>query len=293
MPLHAVVTGAGGFIGGYIAKYLAAKGCLVTAPVRLKPTGDASFHHLLWRHRDLLDHDALPHRFDVLVHCAAELPFRITEPALLYRANIDMAQNCFRQAVDAGAKTIIFLSSMSVYGKISAPVVREHLEPVAPDAYGRAKRDIEEMLRSMIGANGFESGLSIRLPGTVGKGSHHNFLSDALTNILNGDVVHAQNADGFFNNIVYVGDLARFVGQWIDAPMPGYAVTNLAAEKAILIRELISMMFVAAGRTEKVEYIPANRPNFLISLERAGELGYRPSTVRDSVSKFIVESLAS
>lgn len=282
-----VVTGAGGCVGGFLARALAAQHFEVAAVARLLPEDTfRSPTSLEWRKADLFDHDALPERFDALVHCAAELPSRCPEPDKLYERNMALARSLFARAIAAGAHAVINCSSMSVYGKIEVPVVTEDLAPNSPDAYGRAKWDSERLLDALALDHAL-SALSIRLPGTVGKGSHDNFLSNALTRVLAGDEVRAKNPDAAFNNIVYVGDLAVFVADWLRSARLGSFVTNLAADEPLAIRDMLSHMFACAGRPERIVFEQEKTASFLIAQDHARRLGYRAGTVRNSVSSMV------
>ena len=284
MPPHVVVTGAGGFAGGFIARWLAARGMAVTAITRSSSL-PAEQGTLAWRRADLREGNSLPAAFDALVHCAAEIPARCPDPKELYRRNVEAADSVFSQAAAARARSVIFLSSMSVYGAIAVPEVSEDAPPHNPDPYGRAKRDSEDALEGLV-KKGIEAGLSIRLPGTVGRGSHHNFLSDSFARILAGETVHARNPDAMFNNIVYVGDLAEFIADHIGAPRAGYAVINLAAREPILIRDVYSFLFSRVGKPETIVYDGDGKGAFTISIDRALALGYRAPTVRQSLESF-------
>ena len=270
--MHAVVTGAGGFVGGFVARWLADRGYQVTAHTRQKA--------------DLRDPGSLPARFDALIHCAAETPERCPEPARLYERNLDLARSAFEQALAAGARCVVFLSSMSAYGAISVAELREDTPPGELDPYGRAKRDSEALLEQCV-ARGLASGLSIRLPGTVGKGSHDNFLSVALGKVLRGEPVKGRNPEALFNNIVYVGDLAAFLESWIAKPRPGYAVTNVAAAEPLPMREVFELLYKHAGRAPGFTFEAGGKKPFLISLARARSLGYKPASVRASLEAFV------
>jgi nucleoside-diphosphate-sugar epimerase len=241
---------------------------------------------------DLTREGTLPRAFDALVHCAAEIPARCPDGAVLYKANVDAAHHVFRQACEAKASTVIFLSSMSVYGQISSQVVTESTRPTDPDAYGQSKLAAEQLLAGLVG-KGLKCGLSIRLPGTVGKGSHHNFLSDTLARILNGEDVQARNPQALFNNIVYVGDLARFLLDHINHPASGYKVTNLAASDPISIGEVVHELFKHSGREERVRFLSGGKMPFLIDLANAVTLGFRPATVSASLEAFVRDTLAA
>ncbi len=288
MALHVVVTGAGGFVGGFVARGLAARGCEVTAISR-RASGE-TLPGLTWREADLRSPGSLPARFDSLIHCAAETPERCPEPANLYERNLDLTRSVFDQAMTAHARCAVFLSSMSAYGAVSVPEITEDTPPGELDAYGRAKRDSESLLQSCV-ERGLPSALTIRLPGTVGKGSHDNFLSVALARVLRSEIVKGRNPESPFNNIVYVGDLAAFLHAWIANPKPGYAVTNLAATDPLPMREVLALLFAFTGREERFVFEAGGKKPFLISLERALSLGYRPSAVKASIESFVRDSV--
>ncbi len=292
MPQHVVVTGAGGFVGGFLATWFAGRGRKVTAISRRPVAPAAAPCRLSWRVADLCAPAALPERFDALIHCAAEIPARCPDPSALYSRNLDASRNVFGRALDAGARSVVFLSSMSVYGSIDVPVVTEDTVPRNPDPYGKAKRDAEGLLAAAVEGD-LASGLALRLPGTVGRGSHHNFLSDALARVLAREDVHARNPEALFNNIVYVGDLARFLEAWVDRPRDGLHVANLAARDPLTIRELLSLLFALCGQEERLIFEPGDKVPFLISLDRALTLGYRPASVRESLAAFVADSTAA
>lgn len=277
MAAHVVVTGAGGFVGGYVARRLTAQGLQVTAHTRARG--------------DLATPGCLPAAFDALIHCAVDIPLGATVASeIVYECNMAIARNVFEQALAAGARTVINLSSMSAYGAVSADIVTEDLPPGQLDPYGRAKRESEALLASCIG-RGMHSALSIRLPGTLGKGSHGNFLSVFLKRILAGEALQAKNPDALFNNLVYVGDLAAFMQSWIANPRSGHAVTNLAAEQPLPMREVLSLLFACSRREERVTFDTTGKKPFLICLERAVSLGYRPATVKASIESFVRDCL--
>jgi hypothetical protein len=64
-------------------------------------------------------------------------------------------------------------------------------------------------------------------------------------------------------------------------------VTNLAASDPLRFRDVLRLLFSLSGREERLAFEPGGKPAFLISLDRAVSLGYRPSTVRASVEYFV------
>ncbi|HXF54897.1 MAG TPA: NAD(P)-dependent oxidoreductase [Hyphomicrobiaceae bacterium] len=282
-----VVTGAGGFVGGAIARHLAARGHAVTAIVRRPGTLPAP---IAVKQADLCLPGSLPERFDCVIHCAAEIPARLPDLHALYLRNVTATAQVCRAAVRAGARAVVFLSSMAVYGVIGVAEVVEDLAPADPDLYGRSKLEGERLVADAV-RRGAPSGLALRLPGTVGRGSHDNFLSEALHRILAGDVVKGRNPDALFNNVVHVSDLARFLDAWLTSPRPGFTVANLAAVEPIPIRAVFTTLFEAAGLAERVSYARGGKAAFIISNARALALGYQPMTVTRSIRAFVADNL--
>jgi hypothetical protein len=109
----------------------------------------------------------------------------------------------------------------------------------------------------------------------------------ALARALSGEVVKGRNPDALFNNIVYVGDLAAFLEGWITKPRPEYHVTNLGATEPLPMRQVLSLLYAFSGRLERLVFESGGKQPFLISLERAIALGYRPASVKASLESFV------
>jgi hypothetical protein len=89
-----------------------------------------------------------------------------------------------------------------------------------------------------------------------------------------------------------VRDLTRFISDWLRKPRSGHTVTNLAAEEALSIREVLGLMFVQSRQPIRVAYSEGGKPPFLIDLDRARALGYRAATVRESILAMVRDCLA-
>src|SRR6185503_10790053 len=74
--LHVVVTGAGGFVGGYLARWLGARGNRVDAIVHRSRPSTPFPGCVSVLEGDVRAPAFLPARFDILIHCAAETPAR-------------------------------------------------------------------------------------------------------------------------------------------------------------------------------------------------------------------------
>ncbi|MGE0876756.1 MAG: NAD-dependent epimerase/dehydratase family protein [Burkholderiales bacterium] len=282
--MHALVTGVGGFIGRHLAAAFLGAGWRVTGVLRSAPGVDLPPGLAVVR-TDLREPRGLPDAYDLLVHCAAEIPAHCPDPELLYAGNVAATGKLLEHAAAAGARRALYMSSMAVYGPIDAPVVDEQSALKAADAYGRSKAE-GERLAAAWAARCTGGAISLRLPGIVGAGSHDNFLSDALAAIRAGRGVAARNPGGLFNNVVHVDELAAFAVHLAGHMPAGHAALTLGADEPLPVSDVLARLAAAAGRPLRVEWKPGEGKSFLIGFERARALGFRPASVADSVARF-------
>ena len=288
LDLRVLLSGAGGFVGRHFAVTLARKGHELVALVRRQtwpPVLDQQKGVRIER-ADLAQAASLPSGpFDAVVHCAAAIPSAVPDAAELFRINVEGSRRLFEHGLRSRAGTIIFCSSMAVYGRIDADVVDPETPVHEPNAYGRSKLECERLLAELSRAHTGLRALSIRLPGVVGHGSHDNFLSDTMARLAAGETVDVRNPDALFNNVVHIDDLACFAETLLGALPFGHRATTIAADDPLPIREVVGLLQAAAGPRAGVQYLQEGH-SFLIANEHARTLGYRPATVRDSVWRF-------
>lgn len=290
--MRLLISGAGGFVGRHLATALSARGHAVTALIhRARPAGLERCVEMVGA--DLAGEDALPGGpFDALVHCAAALPSAVADDGELTRINVDGGRRLFRHAIGCGVTIVIFCSSMAVYGQVEAAMVAADTPLRNAAAYGRAKRECERLLDELSGARPALRAVSLRLPGVIGAGSHHNFLSDTMARLMAGEPVVVRNPEAAFNNVVHVADLAPFVETLLASLPPGHRVAPLAAADPLPISAVVDILAAEAGGSGAVHYEQGGRP-FLISNHAALALGYRPATVEDSVRRFARDAMAA
>ena len=287
------VTGAGGFIGHHVARHFATLGEKVFALYRgPTPPALATIPNITAISGDLRDPSCFPVNYDVLVHAAAVIPARVTTENELATVNAAATEALFAHAKDAGASRIVFCSSMSVYGKITVPVVTMDTPAQDPDEYGRSKQAGERALRQLIAVTPTIAGLSLRLPGVIGPGSHHNFLSDVGTKIFAGAAVKARNSSSLFNNVVYVDDLTRFISQWTNADVGCYRAATIAAHSPLTISTILAELCRAAGRPFDISFNDSANGSFIIDLRAAEDLGFQPASTLDSIRAFAADLAA-
>jgi nucleoside-diphosphate-sugar epimerase len=182
MSSRILVTGANGFVGKSLCLELFRRGYSIRAAVRDQDNSVLNVETVSvgqinintdWR-------EALS-GVDVIVHLAARVHVmndNVTDEGLaeFRKVNVEGTLNLARQAVDAGIKRFIFISSVKVNGEETIPGLpfTAEDEPAPMDAYGISKREAEDALRRLANETGIET-VIIRPPLVYGPGVKANF----------------------------------------------------------------------------------------------------------------------
>jgi nucleoside-diphosphate-sugar epimerase len=286
-----LVTGASGFSGSALSRTLLAQGHHVFAAVgrgvgRLEPGEGAGRLEVL--PGDLSADLALPTRLDAIVHAAARSPAPGVTPQDLQRDNVIATRRIVEHAVRAAVPKVIFFSSLSLYGRINAPVVDEDTPVTEPDQYGITKRVGEEMLAAT--GDALHS-LSIRLPGVIGRRPVRNWLANVLAAAREGAEITIYNPEARFNNAVHVSDLGRWIAALLQRTWQGHDAVTIAAAGDIPVGEAVRDLVRAFGNRSAIRVDPARKASFLVSSERARlRYGYRPMHIAEMLRVFAEEN---
>lgn len=177
-----LVTGASGFVGSALLRRLAADGRAAVGGYRSSPTSSLAGVQAV----NMGDLGALEDcrealmQVNVLVHAAARVHVMhdsATDPLVEFRrVNVDGTLNLARQAVEAGVRRFVFLSSIKVNGESTqAGQAFSADDPPAPvDPYGISKYEAEQGLWQLAEQTGIEV-VIVRLPLVYGPGVKANF----------------------------------------------------------------------------------------------------------------------
>ncbi len=289
--MRVVVTGAGGFSGSHIVPALLGRGHDVTAVVRtsrgrLTPAVEAH-PRLTLVSGDLSGALALPSSADAIVHTAASSPAPGITDADMERDNVGGTSALIDYARSAGARTFIYLSSLSIYGEIAGPVVDEATPIVQPDVYGETKHRGELLLRQAP----FRS-LSIRLPGVLGPHSVRNWLTGVLAKAKAGEDIAIYHPDAPYNNAIHVADLADLTVRALEAAQwTGHDSVTVGAAGMTTVRKAVDIVIRGVGSQSRIEVRPPRQPFFTISSERAQRVyGYTPMEIEALLRRFVAEN---
>lgn len=177
--MRCLVTGANGFVGRALLRHLQAQGYGVAGAVRRADHGLLGRIHVLEDRGADTDWHRPLQECDVVIHTAGRahvLAERSADPLALFReANVAGTLNLARQAMDAGVKRFVFVSSIGVNGSrtLGAPFTERSVP--APDAdYARSKREAEEQLQALVHGSEMEW-VIVRPPLVYGAQAPGNF----------------------------------------------------------------------------------------------------------------------
>jgi dihydroflavonol-4-reductase len=162
--VNVLVTGATGFTGGHLARYLTTRGDSVRALVR--PRSRARFEAsplpasgVVAVEGDLTDAAALKRAaagVDVVYHIAATYREAGQADAAYRAINVEGTRNVLEAARAGGAARVVHCSTGGVHGHIAHPPANEDAPFNPGDVYQETKLEAEQMARSFAERTGFD-----------------------------------------------------------------------------------------------------------------------------------------
>lgn len=286
--MHVLLTGATGATGRHLLTALLAHGHRVTA-VRHSaqaalPGPDLGPDRLRWVRQDLSHGTAaLPDDYDAVIHTAAHAPPRPDSAAAHAAHNVIATRNLIEHATRTPGRRFVFLSSLSVYGRITVGEVDETTPVQSPGSYGLSKLLGEQLLAE---AAHHLAAISLRLPGIVGTGAPGPWLERTFTDLRAGRAVRLHSAEHPFNNLIHIDDLAAFSLQLLDRLKPGHDILTLAAAEPMPLAQIVAAYADAVQVPCEPAIVPAKAPAFTISGTRAAaRYGFTPLGVLAAVHR--------
>jgi len=291
--MRILVTGAGGFAGGHMARRLATAGHEVTALTRRSPVEPPAEEGARRRfkvvHAALDAAAGLPGDIDAVVHTAATSIWHGIRVGQMVRDNVLATQILIDHALKVGAGAFLFYSSVSAFGKVGADMLDETVPTTDPDAYGATKLLGELHLADV--ADDLPS-LSIRLPAVIGRGSKRNWPSEVLRKLRAGEPLTYFNPETPFNNVVHEADLAALAAGVIEKGIKGHDMVVVGSGGQITSGEVVAILTEETGSLSRITTQPDPRHAFVIDCSKAVErYNFRPSEVGAAIRRFAKSNL--
>jgi nucleoside-diphosphate-sugar epimerase len=293
-----LICGATGFIGRNLSEHFARRGsCHVQAvyfrhpPVKIKGA--------TWRKADLrnpADVEKAVKGVDIIIQAAATtsgVQDIITRPYIHVTDNAVMNSYLLRAALRAHVKHFVFFSCSVMYPSAVKPLKEDDWDrniPVTSPYFAAAntKLYIEKMCEFYASLGSMKCTV-IRHSNIFGPHDkfdlkHSHFIGAMISKIMTArEEVSVWGTGREARDLLYVGDLVRFVDLTIRKQPGKYGLYNCGMGRAHSIRDLVDISLDASGRQDlAVKYDhtkPSIRTSVSLNCARAGrELGWRPLT---------------
>lgn len=259
-----ILSGATGFVGSRLFSELKqGSGLQAVGLCRRLPQGEGSSG--LHAVGDLQQADLSPllPGVDVLIHAAARAHIMKDEeidPLSEYRrVNVEGTLNLARQAVAAGVKRFIFISSIGVNGNIGTRPFRADDKPNPAEPYAQSKWEAEQGLMHLAAETGMEV-VIIRPPLVYGPGAPGNFGS--LVRWIERGVPLPLGAIHNKRSLVGIDNLVNLIIRCIDHPAAANQVFLAGDGEDLSTTELLCGVAQAMGKPARLIPVPAGLLQF-------------------------------
>lgn len=267
--MKVLVTGAGGFIGKAVfSKFKELPDVQPVGASRAKSEEYSKCPEL----SQFADWSGLLREVDVIVHAAARahvLNETSPNPVGMFReANVAGTLALARQAVQAGVKRFIFLSSIGVNGNFSTIPFTEKDTPAPWGDYAQSKYEAEQQLLSLAEETGLEV-VIIRPPLVYGPNAPGNFglLEKVVAKGLPLPLAGIRNQRSF----VSIWNLVDLITLCLDHPEAVGEVFVVCDGEDVSTTELLEKIGSASGCPVRLFWMPSLFLKFGASLMRKRE----------------------
>lgn len=191
---------------------------------------------------------------DAVILLAAEHRDDVSPTSLYYDVNVEGMRNVL-EAMDAqGVKSIVFTSSVAIYG-MNQPTPPLETSPEAPfNHYGKSKWQAEQVLQEWIAKGEGRNALVIRptvIFGEENRGNVYNLLKQIYT----GKFLMIGNGRNR-KSMAYVGNIVAFMKYKLESGFSGIEIFNYVDKPDFDMNTLVSEIFRHKGKSAPKLRIP-------------------------------------
>ena len=243
--------------------------------------------NIVYKKIDLQKKVNINFRFDTFIHCAAATPLKYYNKKEYKMININGLKKILKFC-NNGVKSIILLSTLSVYGKIGSKIISENTPLRGSSEYAKSKIKMEQELRSFSKKNSTKI-LVLRLPGVIGKTlNNNNFLNEIISKIKSNTEFTVYNPNSLYNNLITTEVLYKIIRKFITKPQKKkFELYNCASTKP---QRLITVIFDIAKifkTIPKFKLIQKKKNSFSISTKKILKNNYPLKTLKSSLKRIL------
>lgn len=244
-----LITGANGFLGTHLVKRL--RGRNLSILDRGLPSSNSKYRFTQATINSSEDYSCALSGCQVVIHCAARVHIMndcVEDPLTSYReVNTLGTLNLARQALEAGVKRFIFISSIKVHGESTQ--VGKSFTPSNPhlfeDFYAQSKSEAEVGLKKLADETGLEL-VIIRPTLVYGPGVKANFAS-LMELVSKGIPLPFGSITENRRSLVSVENLVDLITTCIDHPKAANQVFLVSDDHDVSSAEMVRQMAIAIG----------------------------------------------
>lgn len=251
-----LVTGATGFTGGHLARYLIARGHPVRALVRDRArASDLARAGVELVEGDLRDPAALDRAVSgtARVYNIAAMYRQAGLPAEAYRAvNALAVRDLVEAAARAGVRRVVHCSTVGVHGDVEHPPANEDAPLKPGDVYQHTKLEGERLAREAGARCGVEVTIA-RPTGIYGPGDRR--LLKLFRGVVRGRFPMLGSGDIYYH-LTYVDDLCEGFRLCAEQPAAAGRTYILAGGEVTTLNELVAIVAEVAGVKPPTLHLP-------------------------------------
>ena len=256
--MNILITGANGFIGKHLSKYLEKNSFNITRVIRNKSEDQKNIINITEINENT-DWGEILLNIDVVIHLAntAHKPddLSLQEEKEFMNKNFHGTINLANQCVRNNVKKFIYLSSVKVIGEktINGNKFDELTKTNPQDLYGRSKLKIEKQLLKISKASNLIV-VIIRPPLIYGPGVKGNFLK--LLNLVDTSLPLPFSSFKNKRSLLFIGNLIDFIKKLLNEEYSLSHIFMISDDNEISLTELISIMSKFLNRRDSQFSIP-------------------------------------
>lgn len=235
--MNICVFGGSGFVGSRLIPELLPLGKIIIIDKHLSP-----FYPELTEIIDIREKGKLIDRlkgFDLVIHLAAEHRDDVTPVSLYYDVNVTGTKNILDAMELNGNKSIIFFSSVAVFG-LNKPNPDENYLKDPFNNYGKSKLQAENIIKEWLEKDNQRSAIIIRPTVIFGERNRGNVYA-LLKQISSGRFLQIGKGNNK-KSMAYIGNVVAFVKFNIVKTNVGLEIYNYVDKSDLTVNELVAIV---------------------------------------------------